>query len=199
MNRIASVLADWVYDKDNFPAVSYDAFKYAVEFAMEMAAGIFANFMIALYFGMVWESVIFLFVFWTLRSYAGGIHLDQFSHCFVFSSCITVATLGAVKYAYVPLGASRFMLTGGVIALLFTEPESDKNRKVDDEDETYFRRKLRQFLLIIVTIYLLFDFMDQRRYAFLIAFTTDIVYAMMILGKVKNRRRIRIIFALRKC
>ena len=34
MEKMAGVLADRLYDEHKFPAVSYDAFQYVIEFAL---------------------------------------------------------------------------------------------------------------------------------------------------------------------
>lgn len=188
MEKLAGMLADRFYEKSSFPTVSYEAFKYIIEFTLEMAAGILASAIIAVGFNMRWETASFLLIFWVLRSYAGGIHLDKFSHCFVFSAFVIAGTMALVKYSYVPLWFSHLLFIGGAGALMLTEPESDRNRKVDEAEDAYFRKKLRQSFLAIAAAYLFCAFMQNRKYTFLIAITVDVVYVLMILGKVKNAK-----------
>lgn len=188
MEKMAGMLADRFYEKSSFPTVSYEAFKYVMEFTLEMAAGILASAIIAVGFNMRWETAAFLLIFWVLRSYAGGIHLDKFSHCFIFSAFVIAGTMALVKYSHVPLEVSHLLFAGGVGAFMFTEPESDRNRKVDKEEDAYFKKKLRQSLFTIAVIYLFCAFMQNRKYTFLIAITVSVVYALMILGKVKNAK-----------
>ena len=185
MEKMADILAGRVYKKSSFPTVSYEAFKYVIEFTLEMLAGIFASAVIAIGLNMRWETAAFLLIFWVLRSYAGGIHLDRFSHCFVFSAFVIAATMALVKYVVVPLWFSHILFAGGVGAFMLTEPESDRNRKVDEEEDAYFRKKLRQSLLAITAVYLFCAFIQNRKYSFLIAITVGVVYVLMILGKVK--------------
>ncbi len=186
MEKMAGVLADRFYDEYKFPAVSYDAFKYVIEFVLEMAAGIFASAMIAVIFDMKWETAVFLMIFWILRSYAGGIHLDAFWQCFLFSAAVMAGTIALVKYLEMPVWGSHMMFLGGVLAFLLTEPENDKNRHVDQEEDAYFRKKLCESFLGIAAVYLFCIFTNNSRYTFLIAATVDVVYVLMILGKIKN-------------
>ena len=183
---MAGVLADRFYDEYKFPAVSYDAFKYVIEFVLEMAAGIFASAMIAVIFDMKWETAVFLMIFWILRSYAGGIHLDAFWQCFLFSAAVMAGTIALVKYLEMLVWGSHMMFLGGVLAFLLTEPENDKNRHVDQEEDAYFRKKLCESFLGIAAVYLFCIFTNNSRYTFLIAATVDVVYVLMILGKIKN-------------
>ena len=71
---------------------------------------------------------------------------------------------------------------------MLTDPESDRNRKVDEKEDAYFRKKLRQSLFAIAVVYLFCAFMQNRKYTFLIAITISVVYVLMILGKVKNAK-----------
>lgn len=188
MEKMAGMLADRFYEKSTFPTVSYEAFKYVIEFTLEMAAGILASAIIAVCFNMRWETAAFLLIFWVLRSYAGGIHLDKFSHCFLFSAFVIAGTMALVKYSYVPLWFSHLLFVGGVGAFMLTEPESDRNRTVDEEEDAYFKKKLRQSFFTIAVIYLFCAFTQNRKYTFLIAITVSVVYVLMILGKVKNAK-----------
>ena len=188
MEKMAAMLAERLYEEGSFPTVSYEAFKYVIEFALEMAAGILASAIIAVGFNMRWETAAFLLIFWVLRSYAGGIHLDKFSHCFIFSAFVIAGTMALVKYSYVPLWFSHLLFIGGVSAFMLTDPESDRNREVDEAEAPYFRKKMRQSFFAIAVFYLLCAFMQSRKYTFLIAITISVVYVLMILGKVKNAK-----------
>ncbi len=181
-------MAKYLYDEESLPTISYEIFRYVMTAALEIAAGILASIIIAVCLDMKIETVVFLAVFWILRSYAGGIHLDRFSHCFVFSAFVMTFTLLLVKYCHVSLWISHSMIGSGAVGFLFSEPESDKNRSVDELENKYFKRKLRQFLFVIMMIYGIYVCLEMYRYAFLIALTVDIVYLMMIMGKVKNKR-----------
>ena len=54
MEKMAAMLAERLYEEGSFPTVSYEAFKYVIEFALEMAAGILASAIIAVGFNMRW-------------------------------------------------------------------------------------------------------------------------------------------------
>lgn len=186
MEKMADKLADRFYNRETFPDMSYGAFKYVMEFALEMAAGILASAAIAVAFDMEMETAVFLLIFWVLRSYAGGIHLDRFSHCFLFSTGVIAGAMALVKYCHPPLGLPSVLFFIGIVAFFATEPESDKNREVNREEDLFFKRRLRQFLFIIMAAYLIVAFTGSTRYAFIIALAVDVVYVLMILGKVKN-------------
>lgn len=187
MKKFELMLARYAYKKGSMPSATFETYVYAAQVALEMLLGILANIAIALFLNMKLEVVVFFFIFCILRSYAGGLHLDKFSHCFLFSFAVTTGTMLLVKYMNVPLTVSGIMMGGGLIAFWLTKPVNDKNREVNEEEDAYFKRKLRQFLTIILIAYSATVLLSFSSYSFLIALTVDVVYILMILGKWKNK------------
>lgn len=187
MKRFELMLARYAYKRDSLSSVSFETYEYAVQVTLEMLMGVLANIAIALCLNMKLEAVVFFFVFCVLRSYAGGLHLDKFSHCFLFSFAVTTGSMLLVKYMNVSLAVSGIMMGGGLIAFWLTKPVNDKNRDVNEEEDAYFKSKLRQSLSIITIAYFTTALLSFLRYSFLIALTVDVVYILMILGKWKNK------------
>lgn len=186
MKKVAGMLADYFYREDKFQGISYDAFQYALEFALEMGTGIFASAMIAVIFDMEGETAAFLLIFWVLRSYVGGLHLEAFWQCFLFSTAVIAGAMAVVRYFTVQPLWPHFMYLAGALAFLQTEPENDKNRRVDTDEDLYFKGKLLQCLILITIAYIYCTFTNNVRYTFVIALAVDVVYVLMILGKWKN-------------
>ena len=188
MKKFELMLARYAYEKDSLPSASFETYEYAAQVALEMLMGIIANIAIALCLNMKMEVVVFFFIFCVLRSYAGGLHLDKFSHCFLFSFAVTTGSMLLVKYMNVSLAVSGIMMGGGLIAFWLTKPVNDKNREVNEEEDAYFKRKLRRSLSIITIAYAATALLAISRYSFLIALTVDAVYILMVLGMWKNNK-----------
>jgi len=187
VKKLELMLARYAYKKDSLPSASFETYEYAAQVTLEMLVGILANIAIALCLNMKLEVVVFFFIFCVLRSYAGGLHLDKFRHCFLFSFAVTTGSMLLVKRLNVSLAVSGIMMGGGVIAFWLTKPVNDRNREVNEEEDAYFKSKLRQFLVIITLAYFTTTLLALSRYSFLIALAVDVVYILMILGKWKNR------------
>ena len=48
--------------------------------------------------GMLVESVVFLFTFYSIRSYMGGVHLSRYKWCLLLSCTVVALLLVIVKY-----------------------------------------------------------------------------------------------------
>ena len=78
-----------------------------------------------------------------------------------------------------------------ILAIYILYPVENINRKVDVEENVFFKKKLILYLIVdIFTIMVLF-FLRQDKFLFLFFLTLMLVVITMILGKIKYRRDIR--------
>ena len=186
MKKLESLLANYAYQKQIIPSLTLESYEYIAQVALEMLSGILASIALAIYLNMIGETVLFLVIYSVIRSYAGGLHLERFAYCFCLSFLVTAGTLVFAKEVVVQDGIIVIMLIAGLVAFRFTEPGTNENRKVDEEENRYFKRKLRQYLNIFADACVGFIIVGSNRYALLVALTIDIAYVFMILGKRKD-------------
>lgn len=75
------------------------------------------------------------------------------------------------------------------IAVYALYPVENANRKVNEEESAYFRKKLKRFLFLDMLISATCVALKKDRYVFLITVIFLIVMLTMILGKYKNWKR----------
>lgn len=188
MKKLESLLANYAYQKQVVPSLTLESYEYIAQVALEMLSGILASIALALCLDMIAETVLFLLIYSVIRSYAGGLHLERFASCFCLSFFVTAGTLIFVKAAEVSRWMIFIMLLAGQAAFWLTEPGDNKNRKVDEEENRYFKRKLRQYLTVFAVVCIGFLLAGVRRYALLVAVTIDVAYVFMVLGKRKDEK-----------
>ena len=186
MRKLESLLANYAYQKQMIPSLTLESYEYIAQVALEMLSGVLASIALALYLNMIAETALFLLVYSIIRSYAGGLHLERFAYCFCLSFLVTAGTLLFVKKAELSGGIIMIMLIAGQLAFWFTEPGTNENRKVDEDENRYFKKKLRQYLNIFAVGCISLLIIGLKRYALLIAVTIDVAYVFMILGKRKD-------------
>lgn len=188
MNRIAEGLTDYVIRKGTIKEEDRELYEYG--FTITIEAGLFVLFslFVSLYLHMIKEGILFFLIFAPLRSYAGGLHLDKFHSCFILSCLTFSGILLIVRYVHIPMLfslISLFILEFGVYALY---PVENINREVDSEENRFFNKKLKLFLMIDLLIALIFVVLKKECYVFLISTTFFMIVVTMILGKYKNMR-----------
>ena len=188
MKKLESLLANYAYQKQVIPSLTLESYEYIAQVALEMLSGILASIALALCLDMIAETVLFLLIYSFIRSYAGGVHLERFASCFFLSFFVTAGTLIFVKAVEISGWMIFIMLLAGQAAFWLTEPGDNKNRKVDEEENQYFKRKLRQYLIAFAVVCMGFLVMGVKRYALLVAVTIDVAYVFMVLGKRKDEK-----------
>lgn len=187
MDKIAQRLVTYVINKGVIKEEESAEYVYGFTIALEMCLSLIFSFFIAYKLHTIVEGVFFFIIFIPLRSYAGGLHLNQYYKCLALS-CLTFSAVMLI---------SR-MLTGNMayelIAFLILEliiyalyPVENVNRTVDLKENAYFKRKLEKYLLIDFVIALALFLLDKERYLLSITATLFLVAITMTIGKIKNK------------
>ena len=176
-------MAQHLYKGDGTDAFSYDTYRYTFLVLLESLAGLITGGFIAVLLDMKLEALLFLSVFFLLRSYAGGIHFKTFGKCYLGSMGIMTGVLCISKYFWIPVFVSTVIMILSISVLLIIKPADLENRSVEAIENIYFRRKLLQILVEVVLLYIIFAVMGRQQYAVLIAITTMVVVILVLLGR----------------
>ena len=188
MDRIAKGLTDYVIRKGMIEETERNIYEYGFTLTMEVGLFVLVSLFLTLYLHMFVEGVLFFVIFAPLRSYAGGLHLEKYHSCFVLSCLTFFGILLTSRYIRIPTYFSLiafFLLEMSVYAFY---PVENINREVDKEEDTYFRKKLKLFLIFDMFIVLVCAALQKDRYIIVIVATFLMVAVTMILGKYKNKK-----------
>ncbi|WP_336534023.1 accessory gene regulator B family protein [Bacteroides acidifaciens] len=188
MDRIAKGLTDYVIRKGMIEETERNIYEYGFTLTMEVGLFVLVSLFLTLYLHMFVEGVLFFVIFAPLRSYAGGLHLEKYHSCFVLSCLTFSGILLTSRYIRIPTYFSLiafFLLEMSVYAFY---PVENTNREVDKEEDTYFRKKLKLFLIFDMFIVLVCATLKKDRYILVIVATFLMVAVTMILGKYKNKK-----------
>lgn len=187
MAKLYKGLADYIIRKGMAEESDREMYEYAFEIAAEM--GLFAAtcIVIALCLQMFWEGILFFALFIPLRSYAGGLHMETFTSCF-FMSCLAFSgVLLAARYIEIP--GSFLIITLILLELIVYRlyPVENANRAVDEEENAYFKKKLKKFLLLDYAIAVICLISKNDKYLLVVTATFLLIIITMIAGKYKDR------------
>ncbi len=191
MNKIANFLTDYVINKGVIKEAERDIYEYGFVIALEMGFNLFISFLIACVLHMIVEGILFFIIFIPLRSYAGGLHLDQYWSCLILS-CLTFSIiLGITKVIKFPVFIGFVIFIGLELFVYYLYPVENINRQVDAEENKFFRRQLKAFLFIDLLIVIICIIFEKERYLILVVSTFSMVVITMVLGKYKNSRKLK--------
>lgn len=188
MKRLQEVLTDYVIQKGMVKEEDRELYEYGFTMTIEVGLFVLSCLFVSLYLHMLMEGILFFLIFAPLRAYAGGLHLDKFHSCFILSCLTFSGILLIVRYVHIPMLFSfiaLFILEAAVYALY---PVENINREVDSDENRFFKKKLKIFLVVDLLLAIICAVLKKECYVFLISVTFFMIVITMILGKYKNMR-----------
>ena len=156
MGKAAKILANYVIQKGTVKEDEREIYEYGFTVAMETVLCIIVCFVASLVLHTVLEGILFFVIFIPLRSYSGGLHLNNYWSCFSLS-CLTflsIMLLGKYLDFSIYILLTVFFLSEMVVYSLY--PVENMNRTVDVEEDKHFKKRLKQFLIIDGIIAIIF-------------------------------------------
>lgn len=187
MEKLAGFLADYVIRKGVVDEEERNIYKYGFVIAIEMGCFVIFCLAISLYFDMFIEGILFFVVFAPLRSYAGGMHLEKYHSCFILSDMTFSGVLWMVRHIQVPIVVSFIILLVLEMNVYILYPVENINRRVDKEENQYFKRRLKVFLFMDILVALVCVYLKNGSALFEVVLTFLVVLITMVIGKYKNR------------
>ncbi|HKM03460.1 MAG TPA: accessory gene regulator B family protein [Lachnospiraceae bacterium] len=186
MEKIAVFLTEYVEKKGMITKDEYSIYVYGFQVTLEIILCIFISSIIAGLFDMLIEEILFFVIFIPLRSYAGGLHLKNYWSCLLLSCLTFSVVLFMCKTSYIESSISFVALIVLILSVWVMYPVENGNRSVDKEENDYFRKRLKKYLLIDVLIALICLVINNEQYLLLCTITFFMVAVTMLIGKFKS-------------
>ena len=171
MEKLAIKLTDYILSKDSISEDNYDIYVYGFTCFLEIFVFFISCLIIGICLGMFFECIIFLCLFMPLRSYAGGLHLNKFIHCYLFSCLILTAVLLLVKFFSIPDYISLIGCILFPIIIFIIGPINHPNRPVTEEENSIFKRKTTIILVLCIALSIFLYVTKSSSYLFLVFVT----------------------------
>ena len=185
--KIADSLTNYIVENKVIKKEESEIYKYGFWTGIEMLIYIITCCCIAAQMDMFQECVVFFLVFFSLRSFVGGIHMSNYRTCFVCSCIVFILILLAVDNVkltdIVALSISSFEL----LLIFFMSPVEHINRPVDKNEKKVFAYRIKQILAIILGTVIFLFMKGYNNYLSTITYTLGIIIISMLLGKIKMR------------
>lgn len=112
-----------------------------------------------LLFCCFWECLIFLLMFSSLRTYAGGYHTESRLKCFIYSLCTVCISLTIVKLFANPIVLwISYVLVVPIIFIVFrVSPVDTENKRLDDDEKRRFKKISVLILFIEIAVSIIFS------------------------------------------
>lgn len=161
-----------------------ELYKYGFNVGLTVLINLLSSIIVGAFFGMIFESIVFLLGYIPLRSYGGRYHARTTLRCYFISIFIMILILVIFSYVSLALFCGVLLLIGVTVCIILS-PIEDVNKPLDADEIRIYRKRSCIVLAIEVCVWILLSFVYQRieKIIPLIIFTEAI---MLILGKIKN-------------
>ena len=186
MENIAKLLTGYLVKNKSIMQEDYEICKYGLLTGIEIFVCVIVCYAIAICLDMFRECTVLLLLFFSLRSFVGGLHMSSFNACFVCSCTLVSLILIMVKYCSLPKVISVFISACGIAIIFFLKPVENKNRPTEEKERKLFSHRTRLILLLTVLSVVLFYFGGFHSHLMTVTYTLVAIIISMFLGRIKN-------------
>ncbi len=182
---MADRFAKYLTEEDCICAEEADAYRFGIEVTFLKLVHIASYLLIAVCMKRVLEFIVIFGIFYVFRKNTGGFHARTRLGCYLFSCTAVAAALllaGAELSGKITMG-----LTAACLIVLFCiSPVRHENRSLEEEEISFFRRRLCLLSAIYTIGVILMELTGYGRLAGLLLSGLLLVTALAVLGKLQQ-------------
>lgn len=188
MKRAADCLADYLVQTQRVQEEEKEIYAYGLQIVLELVIVVTTIVISAGIMGMPLECLVLLAVFFTIRSVAGGVHLDSFIACFICSEILIVLALAAIRYLRPEMNVMAGISALALVIIKCFSPIGSNNRPVCDWEREVFRKKMNITIAILIALESILYITDNGIWMWNIAMGELLIVLALTWGKIKYRR-----------
>lgn len=194
MRYLSGKITDYIIKMGVISDELYEVYQYGFQIGMEMFSCFAVCLVIAIYLHTILEFAVFTMIFMLLRTYAGGIHMNSFSGCFICSVTVQTIILIINRQYTLACPVSWLIIFCGALLILRVAPVENINRELDLDEKKHCKEVTIKVLIGIIFFSAGCTFSRISNMVSLIALTILLVLVSQYLGIAKykyekNKRR----------
>ena len=162
-----------------------ELYSYGLQQGLIIIANILTTIAIGCIFKMIWQSIVFMIAYFSLRLYAGGYHAKSQLHCYLLSIVLTLTVLLAIRsIPWTNFTCLIVAFAAGIVIFLISPVEA-RNKPLDPMERFVYKKRTRIILMAEILILLL---MFELRFTLILSCISVSLLALcvlLILGKLK--------------
>lgn len=179
---IAYAVKNNTLDKDKT-----EEYIYGLEITLSVLASYLSVIIIGFLMGMLWQSALFLFIFVTVRRFAGGFHFSSQIACYLSMCIMCPLVLLIIKYSENNIILYSTIMTISTLILLTLSPVPAVEKPLDEKEKIIYGRISRIITIVIAVMYAVLCSFEQIYIAKIISITVFVIAIFAIIGKIKHK------------
>ena len=187
MSYLSGKITDYIIKMGVISDELYEVYQYGFQIGMEMFSCFAVCLAIAIYLHTILEFAVFTMIFMLLRTYAGGIHMNSFSGCFICSVTVQTIILIINRQYTLTCPVSWLIIFCGALLILKVAPVENINRELDLDERKHCKEVTIKVLIGIIFFSAGCTFSRISNMVSLIALTILLVLVSQYLGIAKYK------------
>ncbi|HIR89428.1 MAG TPA: accessory gene regulator B family protein [Candidatus Fimimorpha faecalis] len=187
MSYLSGKITDYIIKMGVISDELYEVYQYGFQIGMEMFSCFAVCLVIAIYLHTILEFAVFTMIFMLLRTYAGGIHMNSFSGCFICSVTVQTIILIINRQYTLACPVSWLIIFCGALLILRVAPVENINRELDLDEKKHCKEVTIKVLIGIIFFSAGCTFSRISNMVSLIALTILLVLVSQYLGIAKYK------------
>lgn len=164
-----------------------ELYEYSFRIMLEQVSVGISILIISLFYGVFFETVLYMVLFIPLRIYAGGYHAQTFKKCFFISVGAYFAYAGLVCFVVIPMSVIIILSIASSLIILALSPMANLNKPMDSFETFTFKKRVRQMLIIEESIFVLSIWINRGKTVLFIGFVFLHLSILLLAGWLKTK------------
>ena len=163
---------------NNFSSEEEEVYRYGLRVWIEMLIYLMCCFFISVFIGMIKEFFFFFGIFYSIRSYVGGLHMNSYIKCLSVSCMVFVVTMLLAKYFNMKVYVSMCLIIVSLylIYILVSKDDGEAN------ELNFYIKRIKRSTCCILLLSSFLAIGRQYQILTLVAFTLIVI----LLSKVQS-------------
>lgn len=187
LHTISERIIEYAVENNALDKDKADEYIYGLEISLSVSVSSVSVFIIGLSMGMLWESVLFLFLYVSVRRFAGGFHFSSQIACYLSMCIMCPIILLIIRYGGNNAALYSVIMGISALVLLILSPVPALEKPLDAREKTVYGRIARIIIIAVCIIYAVLCFFQHTYISKIIAVTICAAAVFAVLGKMKHR------------
>lgn len=135
-------------------------------------------------------TMMFLSIFFSIRKYIGGVHLDKASNCMAFSILLTlIIPYVSSWFSFTPILLFFLQLVFSLFLIIMPIIDTPK-KTVSKNNKRRYKKKSMYIILLCLCASIFFIYIDLINLSMIILFSIIVSYFSVLLGYIKYRNHL---------
>ena len=186
MSGFTDRIVDFFISNEIIEKENREIYAFGISQGLSLILNIFSTIVVGLVLGLVWESVLFLVFYMSLRCYAGGFHAKTPLRCYLYSLLLVAVSLIIIQQA----GTSFYykaLTFAAVLGIWIMVPVENETKPLNATERSIYRKRTRIIAVGEYTISVLLVLIGAQRVSSCISAAILALCFMLVAEKIRRK------------